>query len=406
MKKELRKLAALLLAGVLLTGCGIKKQTAEEQEKTDEGSSNQTEEVLEDTDVMPDSNTSDTEEDTKEKEEEKSEENEKKDQVEIDLPDEENLVTDYTSVKGLILEKGSRLAFVVKGTNTGYWQAVKKGIDQAIGDLNQELGYNDADKIQYTFEGPKVEGGVDEQVNILDAVISENPDVLCLAAVDMDSCEAQLEAARENGIPVIILDSGVTNNELIDVVCATDNYSAGVEAAKRLCEIIGDQGEIAVAAHLQLGESSQERVKGFENEIAENHPNVTVVAISYETTKDGEPSIEEQMKETLDQYPQLKGYFCTNEVMSEKALTVLKDYADRNIQLVGFDLGKTQAEAIRNGTEAGVVCQNPYGMGYATVVAAVRAALNMRNDEFIDSGYQWLDKTTIDLEENAKYLYE
>ena len=112
------------------------------------------------------------------------------------------------------------------------------------------------------------------------------------------------------------------------------------------------------------------------------------------------------MKEILEQYPQLKGYFCTNEVMSEKALTVLKDYTDRNIQLVGFDLGKIQPEAVRNGTEAGVVCQNPYGMGYATVVAAVRAVLNMKNDEFIDSGYQWLDKTTIDLEENAKYLYE
>ena len=401
MKKELKKLAALLLTGVLLAGCGTGKQNAAQQEKTDKGSSDYTEETEKD---MDESQTSeldasddvgkDTENDGQEKE------------MEIELPDEEKLVTDYTSVKGLILEKKSRLAFVVKGTSAGYWGAVKKGIDQAIGDLNQELGYEDADKIQYTFEGPKNEGGVDEQVNILDAVISENPDVLCLAAVDMDSCGAQLEAARENGIPVIILDSGVTNNDLIDVVCATDNYSAGAEAAKRLCEIIGEQGETAVAAHLQLGESSQERVKGFQDEVTENHPNVTIVSISYEPSKEGEPSVEEQMKETLEQHPQLKGYFCTNEVMSETALTVLKDYADRNIQLVGFDMGKAQAEAVRNGTEAGIVCQNPYGMGYATVVAAVRAVLGMKNDEFIDAGYQWLDQSTIDLEENAKYLYE
>ena len=161
-----------------------------------------------------------------------------------------------------------------------------------------------------------------------------------------------------------------------------------------------------MAAHLQLGESSQERVKGFEDEVAENHPNVSIVSISYEPSKEEEPSIEEQMKETLEQHPQLKGYFCTNEVMSETALTVLKDYADRNLQLVGFDMGKAQAEAVRNGTEVGIVCQNPYGMGYATVVAAVRAVLGMKNDEFIDAGYQWLDQSTIDLEENSKYLYE
>ena len=30
----------------------------------------------------------------------------------------------------------------------------------------------------------------------------------------------------------------------------------------------------------------------------------------------------------------------------------------------------------------------------------------MKNDEFIDAGYQWLDQSTIDLEENSKYLYE
>ena len=30
----------------------------------------------------------------------------------------------------------------------------------------------------------------------------------CLSAIDMDSCQAQLEAAEENGIPVIVLDSG------------------------------------------------------------------------------------------------------------------------------------------------------------------------------------------------------
>ena len=47
-------------------------------------------------------------------------------------------------------------------------------------------------------------------------------------------------------------------------------------------------------------------------------------------------------------YPQLKGVFCTNESMGIKALQVLENYADRGIQLVGFDMGPTQEEAIRN----------------------------------------------------------
>lgn len=385
------KMLALLLAGTLLIGCGgkdIKKEdtdSSKDAKPTVEVTAEPTQEAEENVDETA-----------------KNESTEK----EIELPNEEDLVADYTSVEGLHLEKGSRIAVVVKTTELGYWKAVKQGIDQAVADLNEELGYEGEDKIQCTYEGPKSENDVDEQVNILDAVIAENPDVLCLAAVDMGSCEAQLEAAEENGIPVIILDSGVTNNELVYSVCATDNYSAGAEAARKLAEKIGDEGQVAVLSHLQMGETSQERVKGFEEEISENHPNVEIVKISYEPSKEGEPSVKEQMKAVLVLYPELKGYFATNEVVSTEALNVLKDYQDRGIQLVGFDLGKTQAAAVRNGSEAGVVCQNPYGMGYATVVAGVRAALGLANDSFIDAGYQWIDQSNIDLEENAKYLYE
>ena len=53
----------------------------------------------------------------------------------------------------------------------------------------------------------------------------------------------------------------------------------------------------------------------------------------------------------------------------------------------------------------GTVTQNPYGLGYAAIVAAVRAIQGLPVDQKIDTGYQWIDKDTIDLETNQKYLY-
>ncbi|MBS6193996.1 MAG: substrate-binding domain-containing protein [Clostridiales bacterium] len=393
MRKKINVLA-LVLAGSLLFGCGSK----------DKDHINKTEEP------KPTEEVTVTEEPTQEAEAENGEkpegDKEKEEDKVIEIPNEEELTADYTSVEGLILEKGSHIAVVVKNTEQGYWKAVKQGINQAIEDLNQELGYEGDDQIRCTFEGPKADTGVDDQVNILDAVIAENPDVLCLAAIDMASCGAQLESAYDDEIPVIILDSGVNNSELVYSVCATDNYSAGAEAARKLCEKIGDEGEVAVLSHEEMGETSMERVKGFEEEISANHPNVEIVKISYEPAKEGDATLEEQMKAVLVLYPNLKGYFATNEVVSIKALNVLKEYQDRGIQLVGFDLGKTQTEAIRQGTEAGVITQNPYGMGYTTVVAGVRAKMGLENDPFVDTGYQWIDQSNIDLEENAKFLYE
>lgn len=76
------------------------------------------------------------------------------------------------------------------------------------------------------------------------------------------------------------------------------------------------------------------------------------------------------------------------------------------MKLAGFDASEKQLKAVREGREVGIICQNPYGMGYATVISAARAILTLDNDEMINAGYQWIDQGNIDLEENQKYLYE
>ena len=96
-----------------------------------------------------------------------------------------------------------------------------------------------------------------------------------------------------------------------------------------------------------------------------------------------------------------------NEHYSEAlTLDALADMENtEQIQIVGFDSGEKQQKAIQEGREYGTVTQNPYGLGYAAIVAAVRAIQGLPVDQKIDTGYQWIDKDTIDLETNQKYLY-
>jgi len=325
------------------------------------------------------------------------------DGLEIVIPDEQDLVADYTSIEGLELEPGAHIAVVVMNPKNHYWKAVEKGMQQAIEELNQKSAYTGQDKIYLTYEGPDDAAAAETQINIIDAVLAENPQALCISAIDRNSLQAQLETAQENGIPVIILDSGVKSAELAYTVCETDNYNAGAQAAKKLCEKIGDVGVVQIVAHLQNADTSTKRENGFRDEIAENHPNVRVLDTIYE---DAEESVNESLRAAFEGNPDVKGCFTTSE---GTGITVL-DYLARNeleeVQLVGFDAGAKQIEAIKSGKEYGVICQNPYGMGYATVVAASRAILGMENDTYIDAGYQWIDAINIDAEENQKYLYE
>ena len=308
---------------------------------------------------------------------------------------------DYTSLEEINLEAGSHIAVVVKSTKNGFWTSVKRGMDAAVADLNEKLGYKGDDKIKLTFEGPSDETDVEDQINIIDAVLGENPDVLCLSAIDMDSCQAQLEAAEENGIPVIVLDSGVKTGN-VNATCVVDNYQAGVQAAVKLADTIGGSGKIAVMTHVESAQNCQEREQGFTETIAEKYPDIEIVNISHQNE---ETSVSEMAESVLKLFPDVKGYFCTNENVSGDVLDAISA-SGKEVAVVGIDAGKKQKDAIKSGKEVGVLVQNAYGMGYATVVAAARAALGLENDESSNTGMEWIDSENISDERYANYLYD
>ena len=76
------------------------------------------------------------------------------------------------------------------------------------------------------------------------------------------------------------------------------------------------------------------------------------------------------------------------------------------IVLIGYDSEKAQIDAIKNGVEAGAITQNPIGIGYKCVEAAVKAIKGEKLDKFINSGFYWYDKTNIDSDFIKPLLYK
>ena len=289
---------------------------------------------------------------------------------------------------------------VLKSTRDDFWTTVRSGIEDGVKALNEKMGYTGEDQITVSFDGPADDTDVEKQIDLIDTVLSENPSILCIAAIDRQSCEAQLEMAAENDIPVIMIDSGVENGP-ISALCATDNYGAGAEAAKKLAEAVGDDGQIAVMTHTETAQTSQDREKGFTDEITKNHPNIEIVNISHENE---DFTMEKMADAVFTLYPDVEGYFCTNEAASEAVLSAA-DAAGKELAIVGFDSGEVQRSAVENGTQTGFIAQNPYGMGYAAVIAGVRADLGLDVDTFINTSYQWIDSSNVENEEYSSYFY-
>ncbi|MBK7895527.1 MAG: ABC transporter substrate-binding protein [Anaerolineaceae bacterium] len=286
------------------------------------------------------------------------------------------------------------IAVISKGFQHQFWQAVKAGAEQAAEDYN----------VTITFEGPETEAQVDKQVEMVQAALDKNPAALCLAALDTQALIPQLERAQEAGIPVIGFDSGVDSDIPLSTA-ATDNIAAAATAADKMAELIGGSGQVAVIVHDQTSRTGIDRRDGFVNRIESEYPDIEIVDIQYGGG--------DQLKSTdlakaiIQAHPDLKGFFGANEGSIIGVLNAVSEMGkEGEIVVIGYDSGQQQMDAIRNGVEAGAITQDPIGIGYKCVEAAVKALNGEDLPTEIDTGFHWYDANNIDDETIAPLLYE
>jgi ribose transport system substrate-binding protein len=284
------------------------------------------------------------------------------------------------------------IALISKGFQHQFWQAVKAGADKA----GAEFGVN------VTFEGPDTETQVDRQMDMLAAALSRNPSAIGFAALDSQAATPLLEQAQASNIPIIAFDSGVDSDIPLTTV-TTDNVSAAALAADKMAELIGSEGKVAVVAHDQTSRTGIDRVDGFVNRIKEAYPKIEVVSVQY--GGGDQLASTEITKSILLANPDLKGIFGANE---GSALGVANGKTELNssIVVIGFDSGAAQKGMITSGVMAGAITQNPVGIGYETVKAAVGALNGETLPKIIDSGFAWYDANNMNDADIAAVLYD
>lgn len=379
----------------------------------------------------------------------------------------------YADIGELDLEPGTYISVIGKTENSSYWQQVAAGVQQAADDINERLGYSGSDAVRVLFNAPADGEDIDEQVNILDEEMARYPDVIAIASIDENASEVQFDLAIANGISIVAFDSG-NSYQGIQCTCMTNNTEAAAMGAEKLCEAIGESGEVALIVPDSVSGNAKDRVSAFQQEISENHPGVSIVETIYmdqidkikreaaaeelgvsaeelaawtaeaeggQTAADeaqaesdgtdadgdtsenisdearirledidsiaGRMSDEDAIVYYLEKHPDLKGCFGTNDetvLLGAQALQSMGKTED--IVMMGFDAGKDQLSALSDGSIDGLVVQNPFGMGYATVVAAARTALEIGNEAQVDTGFVWVDAENMEDESIQPMLYE
>lgn len=285
------------------------------------------------------------------------------------------------------------IALISKGFLHQFWQAVKQGAEQAAAEFD----------VTVTFEGAEEEGNVEQQIQLLQTTLDKHPDALGFAAIDSQAAGPLMDQAKADGIPVIAFDSGVDSDVPL-TTAATDNLAAAAEAAEHMAELIGHEGKIALVVHDQTSVTGVQRRDGFVDYMEANEPDIEIVDIQYS----GDPlKATDLAKAILTANPDLKGIYGSNEGAAIGVVNAVTELGlEGKLTVIGFDSGQAQIDAIKNGLMAGAITQNPVGIGYETVKAAVEAIRGETLPKTIDTGFYWYDATNIDDPEIQAVLYQ
>jgi ribose transport system substrate-binding protein len=274
-----------------------------------------------------------------------------------------------------------RVGVIPKGLTHEHWQSVKRGAERAAEDLGAQ-----GTSVEVIWDGPRTEDDAGAQISIVERLVANRVNGIVLAPQHSETMVGPVRRAKESGIPVVAIDSGLADDSDIIKYIATDNYNGGRLAAKRLLDVLRAEGKaapkIVLFRYAPGSESTQKREDGFENYVD------SVIA---EQKKQGEPTItwlsrDKYAGATADSALQqatpllnnlkgegIDGIFAVNESSAMGMLRALKSLdLNKKVHLVGFDSSPPLLEAVGDGDIDGLILQDPYRMGYLSVWTLVQ----------------------------------
>ncbi len=185
----------------------------------------------------------------------------------------------------------------------------------------------------------------DAQISVIQSLISQGVDSICLAANDENTLQAALEQAMEAGIVVSCLDSKVNPESRATFVNQAGTMEIGQALVDAVYDLAGGEGQWAILSATSQAANQNAWIEAMQEVIAgdEKYSGLELVEIAY---GDDEPQKStDQTQALMENYPDLKVICAPTTVGIAAAAKVLQD-ADTQIKLTGLGLPSEMAEYI------------------------------------------------------------
>ncbi len=272
-------------------------------------------------------------------------------------------------------------ALVPKNMNNPFFDQARDGCKKA------EKESNGAFECMYI--GPGEHGGGDEQVQVVNDLISKKVDGIAVSPANAAAMGKTLESAKKAGIPVLTWDSDLLDKDkaLRLAYVGTHNYEIGVNLAKLAQQLKPKGGTICIQSGGAAAANHNERMQGIRDTLAGaksgSAPGARLTGQNgwrevegcplY--TNDDFPLSVQQMEDTLGKNPQLDAFIPTGgfpQFIPQAYRRVAEKYKARidngSLALVVADTLPVQLDLLKAGLSKGQVGQRPFEMGYRTML--------------------------------------
>ena len=259
-----------------------------------------------------------------------------------------------------------KIGFIVSTLNNPFFVDLKSGIEERAKELGYEVVVLDS------------QNDPAKEVSNMEDLTVKDVDIVLLNPVDSDSAVASVMIANNYELPVVTVDRAANGGDVVTHI-ASDNAVGGSMAAEYLIDQLGGKGNIVELEGTAGSSAARDRGQGFDDKIAESNMNIIAKQIADFDRTQGLTVMENILQSKKD----IDAVFAQNDEMALGAQKALEDMGMKDVLIVGFDATDDAVEAVKNGTMAATVAQQPLLIGEAAVNAIDKILKGEKVDNFI-----------------------
>ena len=288
-----------------------------------------------------------------------------------------------------------RVAVVPKGTSHQFWMSVHAGAKRAAAEL---------DDVEIIWKGAQMESDTAGQIGVVKNFITKRVDGICLAPTHTEALVDVVVEANDEGIPVVVFDSGLGKGAKTVSYVATDNFNGGKLAAKLMSEVLGGKGDVILLRYRAGSESTEQREAGFLEGIQES-PEINVLSSDQYAEATTESAMKKAQSLLLKYQDEVDGIFAVNESSCNGTLEALEQSGlAGKVHFVAFDASDGLINGLKNDSVSGIVLQDPESIGYNSVKTIVAHLRGEQVDSVVSTGEHVATKANMDQEPITKLL--